>query len=98
MRVDQHTFIFTDMVGFTTLTAPTTFPSSTTGNVLKRCTRCRGRSSSQRDPYCPLKAARTNPYYAETRRWMGEKIMAFLEEQGMVTWYSKPIYRAAHLV
>ena len=50
------------------------------------------------DPKEGLKAARNNPYYAETRRWMGEKIMAFLEEQGMVTWYSKPIYRIVSLV
>lgn len=44
------------------------------------------------------KAARTNPYWAESRRWMGEKIMAFLAEQGMVTWYNRPIYRAVHLL
>jgi hypothetical protein len=29
---------------------------------------------------------------------MAEKIMTFLTEQGMVTWYSRPIYRAAHLI
>jgi hypothetical protein len=29
---------------------------------------------------------------------MAEKIMTFLADQGMVTWYSKPIYRLAHLV
>ena len=34
----------------------------------------------------------------ETRRWMGEKIMAFLDEQGMVTWYSKPIYELVSLI
>ena len=45
-----------------------------------------------------LKAARSNPNYAETRRWMGEKIMAFLNEQGMVTWYSRPIYKLVSLV
>ncbi len=45
-----------------------------------------------------IKAARNNPNYHETRRWMAEKIMAFLEEQGMVTWYSKPIYQVAHLI
>src|SRR4051812_18361307 len=45
-----------------------------------------------------VQAARTNPNYHETRRWMAEKIMAFLAEQGMVTWYSKPIYGLAHLV
>ena len=50
------------------------------------------------DPKVGLQAARNNPHYADTRRWMGEKIMAFLEEQGMVTWYSKPIYRLVSLV
>ncbi|GAB2472935.1 AurF N-oxygenase family protein [Jatrophihabitans fulvus] len=45
-----------------------------------------------------VKAARTNPYYAESRRWMGEKIMSFLQEQGMVTWYSAPFYRAVRLI
>ncbi len=50
------------------------------------------------DPAEAAEAARTNPYYHQTRRWMAEKIMAFLENEGMVTWYSKPIYRLTHLV
>jgi hypothetical protein len=50
------------------------------------------------DPAEAIKAARNNPSFHDTRRWMAEKIMAFLAEQGMVTWYSKPIYRAAHLI
>ena len=50
------------------------------------------------DPDEAIKAARSNPNLHETRRWMAEKIMAFLAEQGMVTWYSKPIYGLAHLV
>lgn len=50
------------------------------------------------DPAEAVKAARTNPNFHETRRWMAEKIMAFLAEQGMVTWYSRPIYRAARLI
>ena len=29
---------------------------------------------------------------------MGEKIMAFLDEQGMVTWYSRPIYQLVNLI
>ncbi len=45
-----------------------------------------------------VKAARANPNFRETRRWMGEKIMAFLAEQGMVTWYTKPIYGLVDLV
>jgi hypothetical protein len=50
------------------------------------------------DPREATKAARDNPNFHETRRWMAEKIMAFLDEQGMVTWYSKPIYGLAHLI
>jgi hypothetical protein len=50
------------------------------------------------DPAEAVEAARTNPNFHETRRWMAEKIMAFLDDQGMVTWYSRPIYRAAHLL
>jgi DNA-binding HxlR family transcriptional regulator len=43
-------------------------------------------------------AARNNPHWHESRRWMAAKIMAFLAEQRMVTWYSRPIYRLAHLL
>ena len=31
-------------------------------------------------------------------RWLGEKIMDFLDEQGMLTWNAKPIYKLAHLI
>ena len=50
------------------------------------------------DPVEAARAARTNPHWHESRRWMAEKIMAFLDEQGMLTWYTRPIYAAAHLV
>jgi hypothetical protein len=50
------------------------------------------------DPGEAARAARTNPNWHESRRWMAEKIMAFLDEQGMLTWYTKPIYGLAHLV
>jgi hypothetical protein len=45
-----------------------------------------------------VRAARENPNWHESRRWMAEKIMAFLDEHGMLTWYTKPIYGLAHLV
>jgi hypothetical protein len=45
-----------------------------------------------------VRAARRNPHNAETRRWLGEKIMAFLAEQGLVTAVSRPIYRLVHLI
>ena len=50
------------------------------------------------DPDEAVRAARANPHWHESRRWMAEKIMAFLDEQGMLTWYSRPIYAVAHLV
>jgi hypothetical protein len=50
------------------------------------------------DPDEAIKAARNNPNWHESRRWMAEKIMAFLDEQGMVTWYSRPIYELVHLI
>jgi hypothetical protein len=50
------------------------------------------------DPDEAVRAARDNPHWHETRRWMAEKIMAFLDEQGMLTWYTKPIYEAAKLI
>jgi hypothetical protein len=50
------------------------------------------------DPKRARRVARKNPHHRETVRWMGEKIMAFLDEQGMVTRTTRPIYRAAHLL
>ena len=50
------------------------------------------------DPDEAAKAARANPNWHESRRWMAEKIMAFLDEQGMLTWYTRPIYELAHLI
>jgi len=50
------------------------------------------------DPVEAVRAARSNPNFHQTRRWMAEKIMTFLADQGMVTWYSKPIYQLAHLI
>jgi len=50
------------------------------------------------DPKQAQRVARANPHHRETVRWMGEKIMAFLDEQGMVTRTTRPIYRAVHLL
>ena len=50
------------------------------------------------NPKQASRVARANPHHRETVRWMGEKIMAFLNEQGMVTRTTRPIYRAAHLL
>jgi hypothetical protein len=50
------------------------------------------------DPDEAIRAARNNPNWHESRRWTAEKIMAFLDEQGMLSWYAKPIYGLAHLI
>ncbi len=50
------------------------------------------------DPKAAAKVARANPHNHETRRFLAEKIMEFLGEQGMLTWYSRPIYKLAHLI
>jgi hypothetical protein len=50
------------------------------------------------DPKEAVRAAKANPHHREHTRWMGEKIMGYLTEQGMVSWFTKPIYRAAHLL
>ena len=50
------------------------------------------------DPKQAAKVARANPHHRETRRWMGEKIMAFLTEQGMVSGPAKFLYRRVHLI
>lgn len=44
-------------------------------------------------------AARHNPHFQATLRWMGEKVMAFLADNGMVEGVlTRRIYRAAHLI
>jgi hypothetical protein len=45
-----------------------------------------------------VRQARRNPDFHRTRRMLGEKIMAFLDEQGLVTWSSRPIYKWVHLI
>jgi hypothetical protein len=50
------------------------------------------------DPDEAVRAARSNPNWHQSQRWMAEKIMAFLDEQGMLTWYTRPIYELAHLI
>jgi hypothetical protein len=44
------------------------------------------------------RAAHRNPRHHETKRWMGEKVMTFLSEQGMVPWFTRPVYRLVHLL
>jgi hypothetical protein len=50
------------------------------------------------DPKRARRAARKNPQFHETKRWMGEKIMPFLDEVGMLNPVARLIYRRAHLI
>jgi hypothetical protein len=50
------------------------------------------------DPKEAARIARRNPHRRETRRWMAEKIMTFLAEQGMVTGPARMIYRSVGLI
>lgn len=50
------------------------------------------------DPKQARAAALANPHHHETRRWMAEKITAFLSEVGMIGGPSKRIWRKAHLL
>ncbi|RCW45896.1 para-aminobenzoate N-oxygenase AurF [Halopolyspora algeriensis] len=50
------------------------------------------------DPQEGRRAALANPHYQDTRRWMGEKIMPFLREEGLVGGAGMPLWRRAHLV
>lgn len=43
-------------------------------------------------------AALANPHHHETRRWMAEKIVAFLTDVGMIGGPSKRIWKKAHLI
>ena len=50
------------------------------------------------DPREARAAALANPHHHETRRWMAEKIVAFLTEVGMIGGPSKRIWQRAHLL
>jgi hypothetical protein len=50
------------------------------------------------DEKAARKAALANPNYTETTRWMGEKILPFLEDVGMVNRTARAIYRFVHLI
>jgi hypothetical protein len=50
------------------------------------------------DPREARAAALANPHHHESRRWMAEKIVAFLTEVGMIGGPSKRIWKKAHLL
>lgn len=50
------------------------------------------------DPRQARAAALANPHHHESRRWMAEKVVAFLTEVGMIGGPSKRIWRKAHLI
>jgi hypothetical protein len=43
-------------------------------------------------------AALANPHHHEARRWMAEKVVAFLTEVGMIGGPSKRLWQKAHLL
>lgn len=50
------------------------------------------------DPKVARRAARNNPEFRDTRIWMAEKIIPFLDEVGMMNPVARVIYRRAHLM
>jgi hypothetical protein len=50
------------------------------------------------DPKEARREALANPHYRETLLWMGERVMAFLDEQGLVTRAQRPTWRRAMLL
>jgi hypothetical protein len=50
------------------------------------------------DRKAATKAARGNPNFHETKAWMAEKIMPFLDEVGMVNRFTRVLYKRAHLM
>src|SRR5919197_3969386 len=49
------------------------------------------------DPRVGRRAARRNPRYQGTKRWMAAKIVPFLDDVGMLNPVARRIYRGAHL-
>jgi hypothetical protein len=50
------------------------------------------------DPKRAWLTARRNPHNLATRKFLGERTMQFLDEQGLVTTLSRPIYKAVGLL
>ncbi|MFC4854730.1 AurF N-oxygenase family protein [Actinophytocola glycyrrhizae] len=50
------------------------------------------------DPREAREVALANPHHHESRRWMAEKVVAFLDEVGMIGGPSKAIWKRAHLI
>jgi hypothetical protein len=50
------------------------------------------------DPKEARATALANPHHHESRRWMAEKVVAFLDEVGMIGGPSKALWRKAHLI
>jgi hypothetical protein len=50
------------------------------------------------DPRETRAVVRANPHHHESRRWMAEKVVAFLTEAGMIGGPSKAIWRKANLI
>ena len=49
------------------------------------------------DPREARRQALRNPHYQETLAWMGERVVAFLDEQGMIGAADRPLWRRSLL-
>lgn len=50
------------------------------------------------DPREARRQALGNPHYQETLAWMGERVLAFLDEQGLVGRAQRPIWQRSLLM
>lgn len=50
------------------------------------------------DPQEGRRAALANPHFRNTRGWLGEKIMPFLNDEGLVGGAGMPLWRRSHLL
>ncbi len=50
------------------------------------------------DPREARRQALGNPYYQETMAWMGERVIAFLDEQGLIGRMHRPTWRRSLLL
>ena len=50
------------------------------------------------EPAAGVAAARANPYFAETIRWSGERVVAYLDELGLIGGPGRPLWRRSGLL
>jgi hypothetical protein len=50
------------------------------------------------DPRAARRQALGNPHYQETLAWMGERVLSFLDEQGLIGAAQRPVWRRSMLM